>query len=78
MGYQLMRKIEEREGEEGSYEIISYECQIDGVTHMEIFPNTEDDGSEGGWISEIKVISDLYKTEEGIGGEYDRRILFLL
>ena len=67
MGYELVRKVEKMDSPDGPYEIISYECQIDGVTHMEIFPNTEDDGSEGGWISEIKVVSDVYKTEAGIG-----------
>lgn len=67
IGYQLVRKAEKRDSPDGPYEVISYECQIDGVTHLELFPNTEEDGSEGGWIEEIRILSDLYKTKTGVG-----------
>lgn len=66
-GYELVRKVETRDSEDGSYEVVSYDCQVDGVTHIVLYPNTESDGSEGALIQEIKVVSESYKTNAGIG-----------
>lgn len=66
-GYTIEKEIRTENGEEGPYELIVYVVSEGGQEVLNIMPDYDSDYNPTDTAGEIVVLSDKYKTSEGIG-----------